>query len=253
MMKNDSKSLNKYTFLIILSFVFLAYRFLARNPDLRIAYAGLFFCSILSIFFLLIERQLKVRSVLAIICFDLIAILALIYNHNRGISEIAILISFQSIGITLYIKKETFLAVSIFSILYYAYIAFCIIARHDPNTIFSSTSRNYVSVFSLFFLALYVFRKNFSGQKIKIWYFLLNLLVCLWAHGRGGILASVIAIMGFILLDSDFSRLDKKIRVGFFIILTIGIIFIYKDFLAEKIFYEMEKEGRIGLWSRYFS
>ena len=252
-MQVQFRYINKYMLLTFGAFLFLSYRYLVQNASLMISYGGLAVCSILAIFFLILNRTVNISDIYPILFFDVVAIIAIIYNHNGNLSEIIVLFSFQIIGMLLFFRNETYSIVWLFSIGYYLYLFINRVRGIDPDTIFYLTSRNYVSVFSLLFLTLYIFNKVKCGGKIRIWFFLLHIYMCVWAHGRGGILTAAIALVGFIIFGTDFLKLPRVLKISFLLICVVGIILLYYDLITAKISAAMVVEGRLGIWSRYLT
>jgi len=135
--------------------------------------------------------------------------------------------------------------------------------------LYDDISRNYISIFALFGLAIINLSYEKKKQRCPFVLIILNLFVSVIAIGRGGIIASVVLFL-FMAYKNFF--IDKRIRgvkktfysICLLVFLTIGIFFIIKNwqYITDKYLYRLfgrvataksSNEARIYIITSYFN
>lgn len=114
-----------------------------------------------------------------------------------------------------------------FGVIIYAVLWYCMIHSVNGYTLFAYTSRNYVSVYSLFVLFLLVvvhYKNNTKFPGVLVWH---NLVLCVFSVGRGGIIsAAILFALYYMILIKKNKKLTKKIEiVGSLLIIAIIILY----------------------------
>lgn len=118
-------------------------------------------------------------------------------------------------------------------IVYVVYVLVRIYELKNPGLVFIN-SRNYVSLYSLVLVAPYYIR-NHRNISVRIWPALLNVLVCIIALGRSGIITSAILLMAVI-----FQR-KSPILILLFLLIGFSIFRLLVNIDTEFDFQDLER------------
>ncbi|QWB95439.1 hypothetical protein KHQ89_05660 [Mycoplasmatota bacterium] len=125
------------------------------------------------------------------------------------------------------------------------------------DSIFVNASRNYVSVYLLFFIFMY-YVSNYKENTINILPSVLFFLLSVFAIGRTGILVSRVLVLLTLMWNTRNSTYFKKlINLIIIIIIVIIIVFIQSDFykVVFSRFFETSNltlGGRLTIWKEFY-
>lgn len=133
-------------------------------------------------------------------------------------------------------------------------------SQGDEYSIFYLGSRNYISMYLVFFLFPYCYGCNRDGKPVGVFPAISILIMSLIAQGRGGILMSAVLLVLMLLKNMFFQGGSSKrswwIVITSVIALIIGVyIVFYTNYLDEflvRFDQDVEDESRIFIWSEYF-
>ena len=139
----------------------------------------------------------------------------------------------------------------------FIYIIYLIsIGLSFKSILVSGSSYNYISILLLFALMLYYIAMLNKGKDISLTLSIVYFLLCIWAYGRGGIVAA--AFLNIALLLKKIIAGDNKWKKRFYvliaiIILIITFILIQNGEIFETIFPKFYLKGttdeqRLNIW-----
>lgn len=128
------------------------------------------------------------------------------------------------------------------------YLILCLLSSPDHYTIFYSHSRNYISVFEIFFLFVAAIISYKAGVKLPGWMYYLTVITCIIAIGRGGILAGLLlcALYIFYGIWKEKRKDNRNVKIALLLIgiLVSFIIFVmFQDVIIQKFFPRFAKTG----------
>lgn len=176
----------------------------------------------------LIDFEMKdFKVILIIIAMLFSGFLSIVYTKNSDLYSVVVGLKYIGISILLYKHKVNFkytrtlfYSVSLF-FFYYMFNGI------DPSDIFLS-SRNMLSVIMIFCTSL-IFISN-DVANLSPYYVIINSIICIWAAGRSGIVASFIILLGFLWIHYSKHR-RKILKTVFLVIIVISSI----NFLVPEV------------------
>lgn len=212
--------------------------------------------------FLMISCAKKINSniVLLLVCV-LAVVCGVVSGIYTGILEISvyfktviyILMGYYCSKVVLYYKPIFW-----FYEIILAYLVFA--SGLNLNLIFSTLSRNYISVFSMMATIMFYLGEEKRGNEVKLYPGIINFVLCVGAIGRGGILSSAFLLLSVIFLKYFISvRGYKRLLFLSFAVLILLIITItpsilkrYSVLFARFADYGIESSGRTEILKEYF-
>lgn len=127
-------------------------------------------------------------------------------------------------------------------IIIYVVVWYCMINSIDGYQLFSETSRNYASIYSLFvlfFIGVLHYKDNTEIPSLFIFH---NLLLSIYCVGRGGIVsAAILLFLFYIMRIKSKEKFTKKIKI-------IGVLLI----ISAIVIYYMYSKGLLEVvWEKY--
>lgn len=130
----------------------------------------------------------------------------------------------------------------------------------DNYLLFENLSRNYISIYLLFaiFLLLVIYDKK--DKDLPYWILILNLVLCIFAIGRSGIISSILLFVLFTFHKARNSFLKKyKIEIPICIGLSFILFIVFNNnFILASFFPRFQDEGaivsnngRLRIYSKY--
>lgn len=95
--------------------------------------------------------------------------------------------------------------------LFLIFYLFHILIGSDPNNIYVHGSRNLTSVIIIFMTILYLIFYYEEYHKITFYPLIINIIICVWAIGRSGVLISIVLFIGVLF----FQVLKEKRNINF--------------------------------------
>ena len=95
--------------------------------------------------------------------------------------------------------------------LFLIFYLFHILIGSDPNNIYVHGSRNLTSVIMIFMTILYLIFYYEEYHKITFYPLIINIIICVWAIGRSGVLISIVLFIGVLF----FQVLKEKRNINF--------------------------------------
>lgn len=148
-------------------------------------------------------------------------------------------------------------------ILSFVFIVLMIIGA-NPETIFPNNSKNYISIILISSIVFSVIaRKEKSNLRVLLFLCFLNVVISIWAGGRGGILVSILIFSFLVFLK--FSLINfKPIAIGYlikffliFTVLSLCILIIFfavqSDMLSGFNQKGLESASRLFIWYSYLN
>lgn len=133
-------------------------------------------------------------------------------------------------------------------VIYWACMAYFILAMLigvNPNEVIATASRNHVSVIVLSLTILLYIRDYKTDKSLNVIPAVLCGAICLWAIGGGGIVASLILIIG-VYMQNKKSKISVPLISGAVISLLILFAYVYDlDFIMRPLYYFVGRRGSL--------
>lgn len=196
------------------------------------------------------------KQYLIIMFFLIFGFLSFIYNNNSTLGELVS--SYIYFGVAVLILNTNLdkkLWKFLFFIVSFIFLLF-ILSGNSFDSIFVNASRNYVSVYLLFFIFMY-YVSNYKENTINILPSVLFFLLSVFAIGRTGILVSGVLVLLTFMWNTRNSTYFKKLIYLIVIIIVIIIVFIQSDFykVVFSRFIEttnLDLGGRLTIWKGFY-
>lgn len=158
-----------------------------------------------------------------------------VYNHNAGLKEILWIWCYMGAALLLSSFEIDDRWMQLLFYLLSAYFVICIIMHRSVHYILYSTSRNGISSHMLFvMLLIYLCR----GTKKRVIYLpaVLNVIICVWALGRAGVLAAVFFLIGIVTygLVKDGWKSAWKRLAGVAAVLMVSVVLLMTVFPTNE-------------------
>ncbi|MGO1468958.1 MAG: hypothetical protein ACTHW2_02925 [Tissierella sp.] len=262
-----NKIINNRLINILIIIYFLSV-FLSMIYDVRVLIWIKRIIAIFGYFMLFIDKK-KIKTNLWTLTYLIIMLLSglimvIINGNGEFIQIINAVITFGGISILLLNFKlniKYMWILFIFQILYYF---INMIFKIPPDDLFLHQSRNYISIYVIQFLTLLYIAYQDNYKKVGIFPALICFILSVWGLGRGGILISLILLIGMISLylfeyikgkKKSKRILTKKNIIIFIMVAIIVSILIVATGVFELIFgrfYDMGLESaRTIIWGDY--
>ena len=136
-----------------------------------------------------------------------------------------------------------------------------LISAENLNNIFSTLSRNYISVFSMIATIIFYIGEEKNNNQIKLYPSIINFVICVGGIGRGGIISSAILLLCVIYLKYFFTADKYKkilfVLIAIFIVIAIiiapSILKRYSVYFQRFIDNGFESDGRSAILNEYFN
>lgn len=176
-------------------------RFYIDNSQLSNFIAiSLILCGLLLLGVSALQKPLNSAIFVLIYSFTVAGLSVLIFDHNFLPES---LIQFlANLGFAWAILHSKMNKKFIFGILLFIMIFFFvqIYEKNDPEYVFATVSRNYISVIIILSISLYIISCRQNNVFPSIWPPLASMIILLWSIGRAGILSGCIIIIGLSIL-----------------------------------------------------
>lgn len=197
------------------------------------------------------------------IALTIIFLSCMIRNQDSSLNIASILIN-MSIGIYLYLRNPSRIAISILMVFFLMMLIGRFYISNDIEQILTSGSVNYISVIALSGTALYYTFVPERNRKVNILPALVTCVLCILATGRSGVVCSIILLVGLFLYNYKFVRTNLFMNFSYIAILLFSILTIieYADLLYAEdspstLFYrfgsDYTQDGRALILNEYFS
>ena len=137
---------------------------------------------------------------------------------------------------------------------------------NSPNyySIFYSHSRNYISVFLLFFMFMTAVVSQKNNRNLPEWMYYTTVIICVISVGRGGILSSFVLLGLFLSRKFLGEKNSKKIKLLLIIFIVFIFIFFYQEYILKTFFSRFIGSGgeesstiavtkRLLMWNGYIA
>ena len=174
-----------------------------------------------------IYKQQVSRTVLAYFALAVLSFMICLSfdaNYNYGISKFICTVSYMGIALNLLSHGRRPL---LYEILFYAVSAFVLFRIHIlgvavRDIIQDGSSRNYISVYALFFFLSASIMRVQEGKKVSLIQSLVFLVVAFSAYGRGGMLTGILLVFGVLFIHV----LEKKSSWKIILLAVIGTLLV---------------------------
>lgn len=184
-------------------------------------------CSALLWGWLFVEKKIKQREA----TFVLIMALYNVFFFAIGRGSLLVVISYLPVALFLLRREKIYSKI-------WSWIAVLIVLDiliawgNSPNKyiLYQGISRNYISVFTMFALAIHIVKCEKNQRKINLIWIIIAWIISIWAVGRGGIISTSILMILFVIQRSFEHEKNKNLfwvaKISLIIILLV-IITIY--------------------------
>lgn len=129
----------------------------------------------------------------------------------------------------------------------------------SPDQAIVEQSRNYISVYYLYFVTLYYVEKLKFNKNINLLPALFVMIICIWAYGRSSVFVGIVLFAGILFLQvkvsvKRFAFYSIVITLIILVLLTIGVFEQVYDYAFQR-FQERSIEGdpRFIIINNYFN
>lgn len=173
-----------------------------------------------------------VRAIFAASILSVAAIVSAAYTGNTELYSFVWVWSYLGPALAFYVSGITVRAAKWLAILVSAVYLVFMLLGWDPGDAVAVGSRNIISVYVLFYGIIYCYVATREGELPSLLPATLGLIVCMWAEGRTGFVASVVLFV-FILLDNLYIRRSDVFRfvvpIIFAVVATAVIAYAFRD------------------------
>lgn len=257
----NNKSIYTIIFLIYFLFTFLRFLYPA-NVILTSIVVGAGILLLVNLSFH-IKRDEQLVYLYVIVLISSVLISAIVTSRYERLGHI-ILFILSNMGVALLILRSYVHSWACYFIFYLLTLFFFkqIITGVEADDAVSVVSHNGISMIILIACITLYLIQNLNNKKISLLPSILTLIICIWGTGRSGILASLVLLLGLLIV-----KFNVRKRVIFFIGLPFAIVYIFFEtlilyavqvpFLTQAATNYLvrangEPEARIDIWNNYF-
>jgi hypothetical protein len=252
---------NIYTLLLTFYVSISLVRFL--HPAIILQSVILAFIGFLAFFKLINNKKIQVET---IFLFGLIATYLiscyLLIRYDRVIQNLVFITINSGVAYLMRMKKVSSSQINIIFLCLIILFSYKILNYENPITTLRVTSGNGISIMLAVVVIVYYVARQFEYKRLPILPALINFILCIWAGGRAGIIASFLCFLGICWIN--YKHLRLILLLGLFFISTATILF-HKEFgtfLGNFYFFESSvqrfsthsffNDPRINIISTYF-
>lgn len=245
---------------VLLYFIFLILTNQLEHYVVFIAfYASLLLCGIVGLY--TNGFHLSIKKIILILLLIITACLNLILVGNATIKHLIYicLFAFASLSfISKELEEKTLLIAFALNVIVIVYKL--VIYGPYSDLLFTSSTRNFVSVYLMYPIVLYYSIIGGKNKEINMTPALIVWAICLWARGRGGIIVSTILVVGVLFAKYKKMRSINKTVISLVVVAIIALFMINIGPLMKKIesfeFMELFAKNQMGssrlkFWPEY--
>jgi hypothetical protein len=144
-------------------------------------------------------------------------------RYDRIIQNLTFIVMNSGVAYLLRIKKVSSSQIYIIFLCLIILFGYKILNYENPITTLGVTSGNGISIMLAVVVIIYYVARQFEHKRLPILPALINFLLCIWAGGRAGIIASFLCFLGICWINYKHLRLN--LLLGLFFIFTAVILF----------------------------
>lgn len=240
-------------FSIIIDFIFGVYLYstiMVFVTNNTFYYSIILFIGIVLLIFFILKIKKKYRIVYITLFFSVLGfmILPLKGGTFEGVGFLPLLLANFGLLLLLYVKKPRVILIYIFFYGFCIYLIYHWVVYESFLFVFEHSSANLISFVLISLCVLFYILNNnnelsIKGKIIEILPALLTLIFSVLAQGRGGIISSILLLIGIIFMYFHKKNIKRKFFfIGIFTLISIYFINILDTYGVENLLYKLNLE-----------
>jgi len=231
------------TILLIIFYFSYFLKMISGNHTIWFSLANFMMVSIgflgLVYFAIICKFKGKSRILLIFTTIYLFLLLSSLYTNNYRIQDYILPLQYFGVSMIIIGTKLSNKLMRWNFLIYCIYFAFLMLQGVHPDNVFSSVSRNNISIIMIIQTLLLYISDTQNNSDIKLIPSVITVIFSFWGIGRSGIITSLVLLLGIVIINLFYQKSSKK-KVKFFgaiivvTVLTMILVTFYYDVLFSK-------------------